>query len=59
MSNVRWTDKVYLDSHGNIRDFDGSIINETNNVTYNCVVLPDGRTSEDDTSKNNAYGGTR
>lgn len=50
MSEVRWTDKVYLDSNGNIRDFDGSIINETNNVTYNCVVLPDGKYFENDAS---------
>ena len=23
MSEIRWTDKVYLDSQGNIRSFDG------------------------------------
>ena len=33
MSEIRWTDKVYLDNQGNIRDFNGKTIVEKPKLT--------------------------
>lgn len=33
MNEIRWTDKVYLDNQGNIRDFNGKIIAEKPKLT--------------------------
>lgn len=33
MSEIRWTDKVYLDNQGNIRDFNGNEIVEKPKLT--------------------------
>ena len=40
MNEIRWTDKVYLDSQGNIKSFDGCPTDETTHDYKNiCIAL--------------------
>ena len=38
MSDIRWTDKVYLDSQGNIRTIDGCSTNQMSQDLINKII---------------------